>query len=257
MHILVTNDDGIYAPGIFALQAALRTIPGAKVTIMAPQDNQSAVGHRKTLFEPLRIKKIIIRDGVEGYATSGSPADSIAMALLGYIEDEVDLVVSGINRGPNLAQDITYSGTVTAAMESVLFGVPAIAMSLDSFNDPDYGPAARFAARLAPLVVEKGLPELTLLNVNVPVPDIKGVRVTRQGRRRYHDKLDERIDPMGRPYYWIGGGLPTGDTEDVGTDVWAIDNGYISISAIWLDLTARDFIGGLKGWGLDDWPVEG
>ncbi len=256
MHILVTNDDGVYAPGIYALQSALRTIPDVQITIMAPAENQSAVGHRKTLRDPLRIKPLKLSGGVEAYACSGSPADAIALALMGFVHDPVDIVVSGINQGPNLAQDITYSGTVTAAMESALYGVPAVAMSLGSYTEPDFEQAAAFAARLVPVVVEKGLPELTLLNVNVPVGEIKGVRATRQGRRRYHDELVERIDPMGHPYYWIGGGEPTGDTEEVGTDVWALDNGYISVTPIRLDMTARSFLEKMQGWELDDWTVR-
>lgn len=251
MHILVTNDDGIYAPGIYALQAALRTIKGAKVTIVAPAENQSAVGHRKTLRDPLRIRPAALTGGIEGYACSGSPADSIALALMGFLKEPVDIVVSGINQGANLAQDITYSGTVTAAMEAVLFGVPAIAISLDSYTEPEFEQAARFARQLTPIVLEKGLPELTLLNVNVPYGQVKGVRVTRQGRRRYHDQLIERMDPNGRPYYWIGGGRPTGDTEDTGTDVWAVAQGYISVTPIWLDLTAHPFESEMIGWGLE------
>ncbi len=252
MHILVTNDDGVYAPGIYALQAALRRIPEAKVSIVAPAENQSAVGHRKTLNDPMRMKPVTLMGGIEGFACSGSPADAIALALMGFIKDPVDIVVSGINQGANLAQDITYSGTVTAAMEAVLYGVPAIAISLDSFTEPAFEQAAAFAAHLTPLVLEKGLPELTLLNVNVPLGAIKGVCITRQGRRRYHDTLVERIDPMGRPYYWIGGERPTGDTDEVGTDVWAVANGYASITPIRLDMTARDFMGSLQTWHLED-----
>ena len=256
MHILVTNDDGIYAPGIFALQAALREIPGAKITIMAPAENQSAIGHRKTLRDPMRIRPVKIRDGVEGFACSGSPADSIALALMGFVKEPVDLVVSGVNQGPNLAQDITYSGTVTAAMEAVIYNIPAIAVSLDSYEEPDFGTAAEFAANLAPVVPEHGLPELTLLNVNVPYGPIRGVRVTRQGRRRYHDELVERIDPVGQPYYWIGGGRPTGDVEEVGTDVWAVANGYVSITPIHLNLTAHKFQQEMASWKLEEWDVD-
>lgn len=256
MHILVTNDDGVYAPGIFALQAALSSIPGAAITIMAPAENQSAVGHRKTLYDPMRIKLVTLSGGVKAYACSGSPADSIALALMGFIKEPVDIVVSGINHGPNLAQDITYSGTVTAAMEAAMFEVPAIAVSLDTYGEPNFEEAARFVARLTPFALERGLPDLTLLNVNVPAGEIKGVRVTRQGRRRYHDELVERIDPMGRPYYWIGGDRPTGDIEEVGTDVWAVAEGYISITPIRLDMTARLFHEKMQDWQLEDWEIE-
>jgi 5'-nucleotidase len=251
MHILVTNDDGIFAPGIFALQKAMHTVPGATVTVMAPAQNQSAAGHRKTLADPLRINPVELTDGTPGFACSGSPADSIAMALLGFIKEKVDIVVSGINQGPNLAQDITYSGTVTAAMEGAIFGVPSIAFSLGSYEKAEFDTAARFAARIVPIVLDKGLPEMTLLNVNIPLDPIKGVRVTRQGRRLYHDLLVERIDPVGRPYYWIGGERPTGDIQEIDTDVWAVDQGYISITPIHLDMTAHLLIDTVRSWDLN------
>ncbi len=251
MHILVTNDDGFYAPGILALTAALRRIPGAKVSVMAPANNQSAAGHRKTLNDPLRIKPARMADGTEGYACSGSPADAIALALLGFIKEKVDIVVSGINLGANLAQDITYSGTVTAAMEAAIAGVPAIAVSLDSFEEADFGQAAAFARKLTPIVCEKGLPPLTLINVNVPNAPIKGVKVTRQGHRIYRDELVELVDPMGKPYYWIGGERPTGHTEEVGTDVWAVAQGYVSITPIRLDMTDQAMMADIDGWKLE------
>jgi 5'-nucleotidase len=250
MHILVTNDDGIGAPGIAALAQALRGIEGASVTVMAPAQNQSAAGHRKTLHDPLRIDKRLLRDGTEGYACSGSPADAIALALMGFIKEPVDIVVSGVNQGANLAQDVTYSGTVTAAMESVIFGVPAIAVSLDSHTEPAFAEAAAFAASLAPEVLRRGLPEMTLLNVNVPLGSLKGVKITRQGHRIYLDELVERLDPMGRPYYWIGGERPTGQLEEVGADVWAIAQGYISITPIHLDMTDHAYLKELEGWGV-------
>jgi 5'-nucleotidase len=250
MHILVTNDDGIYAPGIFALQAALRTIPGSMITIVAPDRNQSAVGHRKTMHDPLRIKPVLLDGGIEGHACSGSPADAIALALMGYVKEPVDIVVSGINQGPNLAQDITYSGTVTAAMEAAIYGLPAVAISLDSYTEPAFEQAAAFAAKLAPVVLKHGLPELTLLNVNVPLGKPKAPKITRQGHRRYHDELIERIDPNGKPYYWIGGGPPTGDVEEVGSDIWAVAQGHISITPIRLDMTARSMLEPLASWEL-------
>ena len=160
------------------------------------------------------------------------------------------MVVSGINQGANVAQDITYSGTVTAAMEAVIFGIPAIAVSLDSYTEEVFDAAAAFAARIAPIVKQQGLPELTLLNVNVPAEPIKGVRITRQGHRIYHDKLIERVDPLGKPYYWIGGERPTGDTEEEGTDVWALAQGYISITPIRLDMTDKACMKLVEGWNL-------
>lgn len=256
IHILVTNDDGVYAPGIYALQAALREIPNARITIVAPAENQSAIGHRKTLRDPMRIRPVKLSGGVEAFACSGSPADAIALALMGFVSDPVDIVVSGVNQGPNLAQDITYSGTVTATMEAAIYGIPAIAVSLDSFSEPEFEQAAQFAADLVPVVLEHHLPELTLLNVNVPYGPINGVRLTRQGRRRYHDELVERIDPNGQPYYWIGGARPTGDTEDIGTDVWAVAHGFISITPIHLNMTANKFQQQMEDWHLEDWELD-
>jgi len=250
MHILVTNDDGLSAPGIASLAAALRRIPGARVSVMAPAQNQSAAGHRKTLMDPLRINAAKLYDGTDGFACSGSPADAIALALLGFIKEKVDIVVSGINLGPNLAQDITYSGTVTAAMEAAISGLPAIAVSLDTFEHADYSVAAAFVEKLTPIVLGRGLPPLTLLNVNVPTTPIKGVKITRQGHRIYRDKLVELVDPMGRPYYWIGGDRPTGHVEEVGTDVWAVDQGYVSITPIRLDMTDQAMMADIERWGL-------
>lgn len=250
MHILVTNDDGIFAPGIAALAAALRTLKDAQVTLVAPAQNQSAVGHRKTLYDPLRVTPVVLADGTPGHACSGSPADAIALALMGYVKEPVDIVVSGINQGANVAQDITYSGTVTAAMEAVINGIPAIAISLDSYTEPSFAQSAAFATRLTPLVFEKGLPALTLLNVNIPLEPARGVSITHQGHRIYHDQLIERIDPMGRAYYWIGGERPTGDAEEVGSDIWALAQGYISITPIRLDMTDQDFMKEVEGWGV-------
>jgi 5'-nucleotidase len=250
MHILVTNDDGVFAPGIAALATSLRMLKDARVTIIAPAQNQSAAGHRKTLHDPLRIDRVTLPDGTPAHACSGSPADAIAVALMGYVKEPVDIVCSGINQGANVAQDITYSGTVTAAMEAAIYGVPAIAISLDSYTEPAFDHAAAFAARLTPLVLEKGLPELTLLNVNVPVGPVRGVNITRQGHRIYHDLLIERIDPMEKPYYWIGGERPTGDVEEVGSDIWALAQGHVSVTPIRLDMTNRDFIKEVEGWGV-------
>lgn len=250
MHILVTNDDGVLAPGILALQQAMRKIEGATVTVMAPAQNQTAAGHRKTLFDPLRIQPVTLADGTPGYACSGSPADAIALALMGFIKEKVDIVVSGVNQGPNLAQDITYSGTVTATMEAAIYGLPAIAISYNSYADTNFERAAAFTAAMIPIVMQNPLPELTLLNVNVPAEPVQGVHITRQGRRRYHDVLIERTDPTGRPYYWIGGDRPTGDIDEVGTDVWAVAHGYISITPIQLDMTAHVLQPTLESWNL-------
>lgn len=240
MHILVSNDDGIGAPGIIALAEAM--VAFGKVTVMAPKENRSAIGHRKTMHKPMRIEKVRFPvDGIDAYATSDSPSDAVAVALLGFVEEPVDLVVSGINRGPNMGQDLTYSGTVSAAFEAVIAQKPAIAFSLlDRAHDADYSTAAAVAQRIVAAGVHTQLPPLTLLNVNVPalpLDQIKGVKVVRQGLRTYNDELITRIDPYGQPYYWIGGTPPTGDTTEEGTDLWATHNGYVSLTPIHLDMT--------------------
>src|SRR5215217_5779419 len=242
MHILVTNDDGIQAPGLLALAQAMRQID--QVTVVAPDRNWSASGHVKTLERPIRVTETVLADGTAAYMSDGAPSDCVALPLLGFV-DKVDLVVSGINPFSNLGHDVTYSGTVTAAMEAVIAGVPGIVFSLASENKPsnvqtDYGPAREIAKRVVQKVLEGGgLLKGIVLNVNIPylgVEDMKGFMITRQGLRVYRDALDRRMDPRGRPYYWIGGEAPTGVNEE-GTDVGALASGYVSITPLQLDLT--------------------
>jgi 5'-nucleotidase len=254
MHILVTNDDGVTAPGLLALALEMRKL--GKVTVLAPDHNWSASGHVKTMERPLRVRETKLADGSPALTTDGAPSDCVALALLGVVQEKIDLVVSGINPNANIGHDVTYSGTVTAAMEAVISEVPGIAVSLDSkpgHGDLDYSPAARVAARVAAQVIANGLPEGVLLNVNVPcLPDdqIKGIKITRQGLRVYHDALDARKDPRGRPYYWIGGDFPTGVAED-GADFGTLAEGYVSVTPLQLDLTAYKAIEVLKDWGLE------
>jgi len=245
MNILVTNDDGYSAPGLLILKQALEKV--GQVTVVAPDQNWSAGGHVKTLHKPLRLNKVQLADGSDAYASSGAPSDCVALVLLGAIDFKPDLIVSGINPFPNLSHDVTYSGTVTAAMEGSLSGIPSIAVSVDDASA--YETAAAFAARLVPIVLAHGLPREVLLNVNVPTGPIKGVQLTRMGERVYNDALDARIDPRGRPYYWIGGSAPTGIPDD-GTDVGALHNGYISITPIQMDMTAYRFMETLKEWKI-------
>lgn len=260
MHILISNDDGVMAPGIIALARAM--LPLGQVTVAAPSDNQSATGHRKTMHKPLRVKRIKFPvEGVIAYSTSGSPSDSVAVALLGYIPDPIDLVVSGINRGPNQGQDLTYSGTVSAAFEAVIWRKPAIAFSLcDHAEDAEYDAAAAVARHVVRLKLYERLPPLTLLNVNIPalpLEAIRGFKITRQGLRQYNDELVERVDPSGRPYYWIGGGAPTGDVTEEGTDIWATDQGYVSITPIHLDMTSYAVMKEMESWDLGALTPEG
>jgi 5'-nucleotidase len=249
-HILVTNDDGITSPALLALKNALAGV--GRVTVLAPNRNWSASGHVKTMHKPLRVDEVTLPDGTRAFATSGAPSDAVKLAFLGLVEDPIDLVVAGINQGANLGHDVTYSGTVTAAMEGAIAGVPAIAISLASYTFQDYGLAARYAAHLARHVLANGLPPGVLLAVNVPpvaAEQLAGVLVTRMGLRIYRDELVRRLDPRGRPYYWIGGPPPTG-VEEEGTDIWAVANGYISITPLQLDLTAHNLREALQGWSL-------
>jgi len=254
MKILVTNDDGVTAPGLLALAQVMREL--GEVTILAPDRNWSGSGHVKTLDRPLRIKEIRLQDGSMAWASDGAPSDCVALALLGFAETKFDLVVSGINPMPNLGHDVTYSGTVTAAMEAVIWGVPGIAVSLGSVENgllvSDYAPAANLARKVVEAAIQHGLPTGNLLNVNIPLlPEnqIKGFRVTRQGLRVYRDRLDRRVDPRGRPYYWIGGDTPTGFPEE-GTDVGALSEGYVSITPLHLDLTVYSTIDVIQSWNL-------
>ena len=252
MHILVTNDDGVQAPGLLALAQEMRAL--GEVTVFAPDRNWSASGHVKTMDRPLRAREVTLADGSSALATDGAPSDSVALALLGLVKEKIDLVVSGINPHENIGHDVTYSGTVTAAMEAVIGGVPGMAVSLNAPDDfhgaLDYGTAAQVARQVAATVLAKGLPEGVLLNVNVPylkLNEIKGFMITRQGLRVYRDALDARTDPRGRPYYWIGGDFPTGIMEE-GTDYGAIKAGYVSITPLQLDLTAREAMEEMKKW---------
>jgi 5'-nucleotidase len=253
MHIVVTNDDGVYAPGLLALVKALKKM--GKISIVAPDHNWSASGHVKTLERPLRVKDVELEDGTPALACDGAPSDCIALAALGLLPDPIDFVVSGINPNPNLGHDMTYSGTVTAAMEGVIWGIPSIAVSVDApefHKGPlDYGPTAEIACQVLEKLAVNTLPPHVLLNVNVPylpINQMKGYFITRQGLRIYQDVLIRREDPRGRPYYWIGGDAPTGVREE-GTDIGELANGYVSITPVQLDLTAHHLLEPIKLWG--------
>lgn len=247
-YILVSNDDGVDAPGLLALKQALEKV--CEVRVIAPDVNWSAAGHAKTLHRPLRIRPTKLRDGSAAFKCDGAPSDCVAVALLGYFPERPALVVSGINPNANVGKDITYSGTVAAAMEAAIDEIPAIAVSLDMQNGSDnYAPAAAFAARLAERVLKQGMPRDTLFNVNVPdvsAEEIRGVAITRAGKRIYYDKLVKRDDPFGHPYYWIGGEKPGGDRELQGTDIWALANNLISITPIHMDMTSHGLIEQLR-----------
>lgn len=255
--ILVTNDDGVHAPGLLALYQALQGL--GKVVVLAPERNWSAAGHSKTMHEPLRVNPTRLADGSEAFACTGGPADCVALAALGVFDIKFDLVVSGINSGHNMGNDITYSGTVACAFEAIINGIPGIAVStsLPPLAKSELGvaraTAGSVARTVAQAVLEHGLPRRTLLNVNVPavaLGELRGVEITRQGIRTYDEKLIRREDPFGRPYYWLGGAFPE-DTPEDGTDVAAVMNDKVSITPIQLDFTSHTFAGELRTWHFD------
>jgi 5'-nucleotidase len=224
------------------------------IFILAPDHNWSASGHVRTLDRPLRVKEVVINGNHTGFACDGAPSDCVALAAGGFFYQKMDLVVSGINTFANLGHDVTYSGTVTAAMEALIWGIPGIAFSLDQPDnyqeEVDFGPSASAAARIVQTMLKNRLPSNVLLNVNIPFlsdDQIRGVQVTRQGLRVYHDQLDRRTDPRNRPYYWIIGEPPTSIAES-GTDVGALTEGYISVTPISLDLTAYPLIPEMLNW---------
>ncbi|MCL5277175.1 MAG: 5'/3'-nucleotidase SurE [Deltaproteobacteria bacterium] len=247
MNILVTNDDGVYSNGIRALAREMDRL--GTVYTVAPASERSATSHSLTLHRPLRVKKIG-RGHV--YAVNGTPTDCVHLALNGLLEVRPQIVVSGINIGPNLADDITYSGTVAAAIESTLQGVPAIAVSVVGKNRVYLKTAGEIAFRLVRRMLGQALPPNVLLNVNVPnLPGnrIKGYRFTRQGKRKYGESVIEKLDPRGEKYYWIGGYMIR-ETPVENSDIQAVDEGYISITPIQLDFTAHAFLKEMSGWRL-------
>ncbi len=251
--ILVTNDDGIESRGILALKRALDPI--GEVTVVAPDTNQSAVGHQKTLMRPLRVRERALADGSVGFSVDGSPTDCVSLAFLGFFEERFDLVASGINYGANLGDDITYSGTVSAAMEGVINNCPSFAISQEYYEHVDFDLAQRAATVVARNILEHGLRRGELLSVNVPavsIEDCAGFEVTRVGRRIYQDELVRRIDPRGIPYYWIGGPPPSGISVP-GTDFDAVVNRRIAVTPIHLDLTGRRLLRQIRTW---EWSLD-
>ena len=247
MKILVTNDDGIQSKGIIILAKALREV--GDVVVIAPDREKSATAHSLTLHRPLRVEKI----KKHYYAVDGTPADCVHLAVNGFLSEGPRLIVSGINKGPNLGNDITYSGTVSAAFEGTLLGIPSFAISLAARSHFRFQAAARFAVRTARYVLKKGLPRDTFLNINVPNLDEKDIlsyTITRQGRYHVHgNQAVEKVDPRGKKYYWIGGGTMVFDQRGE-TDDEAVSNGSISITPLHIDLTSYPSIRELKKWRL-------
>ncbi len=247
MLILVTNDDGIHSPGLASLASALSDL--GQVVIVAPDRERSAIGHALTLHSPLRAE--LIKPDI--YAVDGTPTDCVNLGIHGLFNARPDLVVSGINRGANMGEDVTYSGTVSAAMEATLMGVPAFAVSLDMLTaeESDYVAAACFAKDLAAKIIRHGLPSDTFLNVNVPAGIPAGTKITCQGKRRYDEMIVEKVDPRGRKYYWIGGGQCQFE-EISGSDYMALNEGFISVTPLHLDLTNYRSFESLRQWQTSD-----
>ncbi|MFW6369061.1 MAG: 5'/3'-nucleotidase SurE [Myxococcota bacterium] len=249
--ILVSNDDGIHSPGLHALAEALD--PLGEVTVVAPDRERSASGHAMSLHRPLRLRKVAPRR----FACDGTPTDSVYVGVHHVLSGRLpNLLVSGINMGANMADDITYSGTLAAAFEGTIIGIPSVAISLTGRSPWNFDAAAGFARSLARTVLEKGLPEGVLLNVNVPPGSPGGYRITRQGSRRYSQTIEERQDPRGEKYFWIGG--PGQDHEDIPlSDCNAvIDDSVISVTPLHLDLTAVDAMEPLRSWSIEGFPAH-
>jgi len=252
--ILLTNDDGVNAPGLLALKQAMNKV--GEVIVFAPDHNWSTAGHKKTLHKPLRVQETRLADNSLAFTSNGGPSDCVALAMLGVLGRLPDMVASGINPGANVAQDMTYSGTISAALEALISGIPSLAISLaiSEGSSKDYVYTAHIASSVAQKLLASGRKDL-LLNVNVPaVPqkEITGIEITRLGHRIYHDTLVEREDPHGHKYYWFGGGPPTDVTES-GTDVTALAEKRISVTPLQLDLTAYDVLDELRHW---KWSTE-
>ena len=248
--IFITNDDGVYSKGIFALQQAIAKL--GKTVVVAPETEKSAVGHAITLSDPIRIREIKRENGFSGFAVDGTPADCVKLGVKALLSKSPDVIVSGINRGANVGMSILYSGTVSAATEGVILGIPSMAVSLDEWVDPDYTYAAKIAKLFTTHVLDYGLPEGAALNINVPgVPEkeIKGIRLTKQGKSFYEEEFERRIDPKQRTYYWMAGKL-AGLGDNPTLDDMAIRENYVSVTPLRYNLTDEQSVNHLKSWGL-------
>ncbi len=239
--ILVTNDDGIHAAGLAALAGALEEL--GEVWVVAPDREQSAVGHALTLHRPLRVDRL----GERRFAVNGTPSDCVNLGVLGLLPEPPVLVVSGINHGSNLGDDVTYSGTVSAAMEGTLLGVPSMAVSQIEIGAEGLEVAGSVSRLVAARVLVEGLPAKTLLNLNVPRGEVRGIRMTRLGHRMYREKIVREVDPRGRPYYWIGAGPPEWQEDDA-SDIAAVHSGLASVTPLHLDLTHYGALGRMADW---------
>ncbi len=254
VRILLCNDDGIRAAGLQSLAAALDGL--GDLVVVAPESEQSAVGHAITTRDPVRAHAVdfsVPSGSIPAYAVTGTPADCVKLACHELLDARPTLVVSGINHGPNTAVNVLYSGTVSAATEASILGMDAVAVSLCDWSATDFEVAGRWARRVAKTVLRSGLPQGTLLNVNVPArpaDEIQGLAVTRQARSRWEEGFEERTDPADRSYYWLAGTFVDLD-EGQETDTRAIENGYVSVTPLQHDLTAHDALEDLRDWSWD------
>lgn len=248
--ILITNDDGIFAPGIYALWDALKSY--ADIFIAAPDSEKSAVGHAITITDPIRVQEITRKNGFSGFAVTGTPADSVKIAVRALMDRKPDIVISGINSGANVGTSLMYSGTVSAATEGTILKIPSIAISLDSHISTDFQYAGKVALTVVKKVLQEGIPEGTLMNVNVPdaaEENIRGYKITSQGDLHYKEGFEKREDPRGRTYYWMTGQIvePAGEQD---ADSIALSDNWVSITPVHYRLTNEEFLSDMKNWEL-------
>lgn len=250
MRILLSNDDGIHAPGLAALYAAIK--PLGDVTVVAPDSERSAVGHAITLSDPIKVRKVYREGEFFGYAVGGTPADSVKLAVCVLLKEPPDLVISGINLGPNAGISVIYSGTVSAATEGTILGIPSMAISLNTYADPIWSTAEQVAVRVVEQMLRHPLPDGVLMNVNVPnVPmdRLRGYRAARMASSRFMETFDKREDPRGNVYYWMDGYMEMlGDRE--GTDLTALEEGCVALTPIHFDLTHGESLDRIRAWTL-------
>lgn len=257
MKILISNDDGINSIGIQDLAKAMTEL--GEVFVVAPETNRSAIGHAVTMHTPLRSKTVEgFGSGIQAWWVNGTPADCVKLGIENLMEEKPDLIVSGINIGENLGTDVIYSGTVSAAVEGAIFGIPSIAFSYEDYKEKNFKIAAKIAKEICVEVLKHGIPQNHILNVNIPkvskASEIKGIAITKLGVKIYKNNFEERKDPKGNLYYWLAGELIE-VPEDKATDIYAVKSKYISITPINIDFTSYELINKLKDWKLD-WKLK-
>ena len=248
MKILLTNDDGINAGGLRAMKKVLDNF--ANVTVSAPETEMSAVGHSITIADPLRVRTVRKNGDVFGIAVNGTPADCVKIAVRAIMDEKPDMVVSGINHGRNVATNVIYSGTVSAATEGMILGIPSVAISLASFDPVDFSLASKYAMKVIKVVAQRGLPKNTLLSVNIPdakKDEVKGIKVCKLGVSKFVEVFEKRVDPRLNDYYWQGGQMEV-DQDDGDADITWLANNWVTVTPIHFDLTHYSFLDELKSW---------